>query len=159
MGIVAPAFGERGPVSTSKAGVAGKNGARLLIRVFGEVAQDHDDLVLDVEPHVAVVAEVLAFGDDEPVPGKHDRSAGLGGVGEGQSQHVIGRAERACWRAGPCHGEARPSVLGPSRELERVEEILCAGQRPGADAGELARDVLGGQALAGRARHASFEFL
>ena len=88
IGIVAPAFGDRGPATTSmrlgaalarrhrlvaQVRVARENRPRLLIGVLGEIAQDEDDLVLDVEPGVAVVAEVLALGHDQAVAGEDDR--------------------------------------------------------------------------------------
>ena len=64
MRSVCPALGERGPVTTSsplapccraaqrlvtEIGVAGERGLRLRVGVFGEVVEDEDDLVLDVE--------------------------------------------------------------------------------------------------------------
>ena len=46
---------------------------RLLIGILREVPQHDDDLVLDVERGVAVVAEVLRLGHDDAVAGEDDR--------------------------------------------------------------------------------------
>jgi len=43
----------------AEVGIAGECGLRLRVGVFGEVVEDEDDLVLDVEAGVAVVAEAL----------------------------------------------------------------------------------------------------
>ena len=93
----------RGHGLVAEVGVAREDRARLLVRVLGEVAQDDDDLVLDVERGVAVVAEVLRLRHHEPVAGEDDRAGDLGVVGERERLHLLpaaklvgARLRRAC---------------------------------------------------------------
>ena len=71
---------------------------RLLLGILGEVAQHEDDLVLHVERGVAVVAEVLALGDDDAVAGEDDVAASTSPLSENESART----------------SARPSKIGPA---------------------------------------------
>ena len=69
----------------AKVRVAREDRARLLIGVFREIAEHDDDLVLDVEALVAVVAEVLGVGDDQAVTGEHHGAAHFDPLSENDS--------------------------------------------------------------------------
>jgi hypothetical protein len=85
----------------AQVGVARERGPRLGVGVFREVAKHDDDLVLDVEALVAVVAEVLGVGHHQSVAGYHHRSAHLGVVRERERLH-LGRVRRSCAAPRPC---------------------------------------------------------
>ena len=127
-------------------GIPRENRARLLVGVLGEVAEDDDDLVLDVERGVAVVPEVLRFGNDEAVAGEDDASAHLAIVGEGERPNASRGGERV--RAAACHGQPRSAVAAAAREFERHEHVGPARQGPRPDARELRGEVVGGEAFA-----------
>src|SRR4051812_44317309 len=71
--------------------IAGENALRFLIRVFREIPQDENDLVLHVERRVAVVAESLALRHHDAVAGKHHWSIDVA---------VVRERERANWTCG-----------------------------------------------------------
>ncbi len=54
---------------------------------------------------------------------------------------------------------SRPAVAAAGGELERLEHVAVAGQRPRPDAGELRSDVVRGEALAIGSRFATAELL
>ena len=122
----------------AKVGVARQDGPRLLVGVLGEVAQHDDDLVLDVERGVAVVAEVLTLRHDEAVAGEDRRAADLGVVRERERLHLCGGVERArrarLGRRDRARSSPRPS---PGGELKDRNEVLRAGQRLRADRRQL----------------------
>src|SRR5262249_50216190 len=62
----------RGERLVAEVRIARQDTLGLLIRVLGEVAQDENDFVFDVEPGVAVVAEVLRFGHHDAVAREDD---------------------------------------------------------------------------------------
>ncbi len=132
----------------AQVGIARQDRSRLLVGVFGEVAKDDDDLVLDVEPGVAVVAEVLRLGHHQAVAGEHHGAARFGRVGERQRQreagaaNVFGRATRRRDRDG------RSAVLRARGERERHAEVGEPRQRLGADALELVDQEVGREPLA-----------
>ena len=136
--------------------------ARLLIGVLGEVAQHQDDLVLDVERGVAVVAEALVIRDDDAVAGEHDRCAGVAVVGERERPHrqlaghvpAFNAAGRRVREAGR---DRRSAVLGSSGELERQSEILFPGSGFAPIFGQLADEVVAREALSVGAGEAAFE--
>src|SRR5207247_10879164 len=101
----------------SKVGVAGERGLRLRIRVFREVVEDEDDLVLHVEACVAVVAEPLRFRHNETVAGKYDRPVDRRIVREGERLHLLGTAERLLTGAA-ANRQRRSTVARPRGELE-----------------------------------------
>ncbi len=128
-----------------------------LIGVLREVAQNDDDLVLDVERGVAVVAEALRLRDDEAVAGEDHRTGHLGIVREGERLDLA--APRSPGRR-PRRGvtdSARAAVAAAGRELEWHEHVAAAGQRPGAEARQLRRDVIGREPLARGPGLAPFE--
>ena len=105
----------RGHCLVAQVGVAGENAARLLVGVLRKVAQDENGLVLHVEPGVAVVAEILAVGDDEPVPGEDDREEDEPAVRE--DRDAGDETER---RAGqrPAGDEGEPEHRRPEQLVE-----------------------------------------
>src|SRR5207253_3557408 len=93
-----------------------------------EVAEDPDEFVLDVERGVAVVAEVLAAGDDDAVAGKHHLASHVPVVGERKRAYVGFRRKRFLADHHP-----RSAVLRSCRELERQTVVALSGQRPRAN--------------------------
>ena len=59
----------------AQVGISREDRLRLQIGILGKVAQDENDLVLDVEASVAVVSEILSVRYDEAVADE-DHSAG-----------------------------------------------------------------------------------
>src|SRR6185436_7055051 len=123
----------RGLRLVTKIRVAREDPARLLIGILGEVSEDDDDLVLDVETLIAVVAEVLRVGDDETIAREHDIAGDRSAIRERQRQHTIAAAIRehttiaaandAVYRRLSPPGERRPAVLRSGREGERHAEV------------------------------------
>ena len=128
--------------------VARQDSAGLLIRVFGEVAKHEDDLVLDVQRRVAVVAEILALWNDNPVAGEHNRTAHVA---------VVGERQRACRRRLRADGQLRSAIFGAGRELKRQPEILLTRQRLRADLFQLGDNVVRSEPLAIRSRKTAFQ--
>ena len=143
----------------AKVGVARENGARLLVGVFREVTEHHDNLVLHLEAGVAVVAEVLRLGHHQPITGEHHAPGGLDRIRErqGLDGRRTGEGLRAARVLG--HRQRGAAVLRAGGERERHAEVSHARQRLGADALQLADDVVGGQLLTGRTREPPLELV
>ena len=81
----------------AQVGVSREDAFRLAIGVLWKIAEDDDDLVLDVERRVAVVRESLAFRDDDPVAGEHCRRLSTSPLSEKESARtcVAAASDRA----------------------------------------------------------------
>ncbi len=121
----------------AQVGIARQDQSCLLVGVFGEVAKDDDDLVLDVESGITVVAEVLRVGHHQAIAGEHHGAARFGRVGERQRQRR-GRSGKRLWRAtGGRDRDGQSAVLRARGERERHAEVGEPRQRLGANALEL----------------------
>src|SRR6185369_7253348 len=96
----------------------------LLIGILGEVAQDDDDLVFDIDGRVAVVSEVLRLGNDNAVSGESDWPFDFRIVGERKRLDVGAFLKRRRGWQRACAGRAtfdaydRAAILAARGELE-----------------------------------------
>ena len=131
-----------------------ENALGLLIGVLGKVAEDQNDLVLDVQCGVAVVAEALTFRHDDAVAGEDDRAFRGSVVRERERLNVFPIAVSA-----GAERERRTSVARACGELERQPEIAASRQRSGANALQLRHDVVRCRSFAGRSGQAAVGLL
>ena len=143
----------------AQVGIAREDRSCLLVGVFGEVAKDDHDLVLDVEPGITVVAEVLRVGHHEAVAGEHHGAARFGRVRERQRQRVGWSGKCLRPATGRRDRDGRSAVLRPCGERERHAEVGEPWQRPGADALELVDQEVARKALARRAGQPAIELV
>jgi hypothetical protein len=137
----------------AKIGVARQDAARLLIGIFGKVAEHDDDLVFHIQPGVAVVTEILRIGNDEAVAGKHHVADRLA---------VVGKRQRGDVGAGKLPGlvavigNPRTAVFRSGGERERHPEVGHPRQRPRAHLFQLGDKVIRGQLLSRRPGQSPF---
>ncbi len=140
----------------AQARVAGERRPQIGVGILREVAQDDDDLVLDVERGVAVVAEAGTFRHGQAVAGEDDLAADFRVVGERQALHV-GRGVEPLGGIPARDRHRRPVVAHARRVLERQEEVVTTRQRRGAHRAQLPDEVRRRRVGSGRARGASLE--
>ena len=124
----------RGRRLVAEIGVARENPLRLRLGVLRKISQDEDDLVLDVQAGVAVVAEILTVGDDESVAGEHHRTARPRRCRRTTGARAVATTPPSTPR-GRCVAQTdlRAAVLGAGRELERHAVVRLSRDRFGAD--------------------------